>query len=74
MNESGQVVARHQSAIDAEETQDAQRMDVRLKFAPEEEFKSKRRPLSEGLKLVWEFPSQVRELSVPFELGELPIP
>jgi hypothetical protein len=72
--ESGQVVARHQNAIDAEETQDAQRMDVRLKFVAEEEFKTRRRPVSEGLKLIWEFPSQVRELSVPFELPELPIP
>ena len=74
VTEGGQVVARHQNAIDAEETQDGQRMDVRLKFSPEEEFKGKRRPVSEALKLVWEFPSQVRELSVPFELAELPIP
>ena len=74
INDSGQIVARHPNAIDAEEAQDAQRMDVHLKFVAEEEFKSKRRPVSEGLKLIWEFPSQVRELSVPFELPELPIP
>jgi hypothetical protein len=74
VNESGQAVARHQNAIDAEEAQDGQRMDVHLKFVAEEEFKTRRRPLSEGLKLIWEFPSQVRELSVPFELPELPIP
>jgi hypothetical protein len=74
VNDSGQIVARHPNAIDAEEAQDAQRMDVHLKFVAEEEFKSKRRPVSEGLKLIWEFPSQVRELAVPFELPELPIP
>jgi hypothetical protein len=78
MGEQGQVLARGQRGVDADDSPDNQRMDVRIKFAregPDEGIKDvKRKGLSEATKLQWEFPTEVRELVVPFEFHDLPIP
>jgi hypothetical protein len=71
LDEQGQVIARGQPAPDMEESPDNQRIDLRQKFTRESE--AKKRP-SEATKLEWEFPTQIRELSVPFMLTDLPIP
>jgi hypothetical protein len=53
-------------------------MDLKIRFAREggEEGskEGRKRSLSEATKLIWEFPVEVRELNVPFELRDLDIP
>jgi hypothetical protein len=63
--------------MDADESPDSQRMELRLRFVKEglDEAKDRgKKGTSEGSKLVWTFPTQTRELTVPFEFRDLPIP
>jgi hypothetical protein len=78
LDDRGQVAARNQNSLDTDESNDGQRMDLKIRFArePGEDGSKdgKKRSLSEATKLVWEFPVEIRELSVPFELRDLDIP
>jgi hypothetical protein len=80
VGEQEQVVARGQGAADADESPDNQRLDLRVRFAREV---GDGRPSRDGkrasagsaaVRLVWEFPVAARELVVPFEFRDLPIP
>jgi hypothetical protein len=66
-DDGGRVVARALGGTDAEESPDAQRFEVRLRFSREEGG-------GEPVRWVWEFPVETRELRVPFEFRDLPIP
>jgi hypothetical protein len=79
----GRVVARSQGGVEAEESADNDKLDVRLRFirepSPAEDVKPGKRKAAatappEPARLVWEFPAESRELSVPFEFRDLPIP
>jgi hypothetical protein len=77
LDDKDRVVARSQSSMDADESPDSQRMELRLRFVKEglDEAKDRgKKGTSEGSKLVWTFPTQTRELTVPFEFRDLPIP
>jgi hypothetical protein len=77
LDDKDRVVARSQSSMDADESPDSQRMDLRLRLVKEgvEEGKERgKKGTSEAAKLVWTFPTETRELTVPFELKDLPIP
>jgi hypothetical protein len=84
LDDQDRVVARGQGAVDADESPDNQRLDLRLRFAREGEdgraaAKDGRRAAAaasapEPVRLVWEFPVEARELVVPFEFRDLPIP
>jgi hypothetical protein len=75
LDEKGQVVARSQSGMEADESPDSQRMDLRLRFAREGAAdEGKKRAMSEAAKMIWSFPIQTRELTVPLEFQDLPIP
>jgi hypothetical protein len=84
LDDRGQVVARAQGGGgEADESPDNQRMDLRLRFArepeggvesPEGNKRKAAASLSEPARLVWEIPVEARELVVPFEFRDLPIP
>lgn len=78
VDDKGQTVARSQSGQDADEGPDNQRMELRLRFsrevADENGAGRKKTPSVEAVKMLWEFPVQTRELVVPFEFRNLPIP
>jgi hypothetical protein len=77
LDEKDRVVARSQSSMDADESPDSQRMELRLRFVKEGMEETKDRGKKNGWeasKLVWDFPTQTRELTVPFEFRDLPIP
>lgn len=77
-DDKGRVVARSQNGVEADDSPDGQRMEIRLRFArdlfDDGTKESKKPAFSEASRLVWEFPTEVRELSVPFEFRDLPIP
>ncbi|MDB5323730.1 MAG: hypothetical protein JWN40_5361 [Phycisphaerales bacterium] len=76
-DDKGQLVARSQSGLEADESPDSQRLDLRLRFAREsgdEGKEARKKPISEASRLVWTFPLETRELVIPFELRDLPIP
>lgn len=77
LDDKDRVLARSQSSMDADESPDSQRLELRLRFVKEgvEETKDRgKKGISEGSRLVWTFPTQTRELTVPFEFRDLPIP
>lgn len=78
LDDKGQTVARSQSGLEADESPDNQRMELRLRFGRDGVEESRERPSkklsAEAVKMVWEFPTQTRELVVPFEFRNLPIP
>jgi len=79
LDENGQVIARSQSGLEADESPDSQRLDLRMKFAREsggdEGKEARKKPASaEASRLVWSFPLETRELVIPFELRDLPVP
>lgn len=77
-DDKGRVVARSQNGVEADDSPDGQRMEVRVRFARDlfdDGTKESKKPgFSEASRLIWEFPTEVRELSVPFEFRDLPIP
>ena len=61
--------------MEADESPDSQRMDLRLRFTREGAAdEGKKRAMSEAAKMIWSFPIQTRELTVPLEFQDLPIP
>jgi hypothetical protein len=78
LDDKGQIVARSQSGLEADESPDSQRLDLRMRFAKESEDQNKearKKPASaEASRLVWTFPLETRELVIPFELHDLPVP
>jgi hypothetical protein len=77
MDDKERIVARSQSSMDADESPDNQQMELRLRFAKEggDEVKDGRKKgTSEAAKLVWSFPTETRELTLPFEFHNLPVP
>jgi hypothetical protein len=78
LDDKGQVVARGQSGLEADESPDSQRLDLRMRFAKEgggdEGKEARKQPASEASRLVWTFPLESRELVIPFELRDLPVP
>lgn len=72
------IVARSQNGVEIDDSPDGQRMEIKIRFArdlfDDGTKASKKAGFSEATHLVWAFPTEVRELSVPFELRELPIP
>jgi hypothetical protein len=77
-DEKGRVFARSQGSADIDESPDSQRIDLKIRFAregsDESNKESKKDGLPEATRLVWEFPMEIRELRVPFEFRDLPIP
>ena len=71
VDDTGRIVAREQrgggAAGGGDDSDDDQRLDVRLRFAREA-------AASEATRFVWEVPTEARELVVPFEFRDLPIP
>jgi hypothetical protein len=85
LDDRGQVVARAQGGGEADESPDNQRIDLKLRFArepdgdggveaPAGKRKGAASAASEPARLVWEIPVEARELVVPFEFRDLPIP
>jgi hypothetical protein len=79
LDDKGQIVARSQSGLEADESPDSQRLDLRMRFAKEsggdEGKEARKKPASaDASRLVWTFPLETRELVIPFELHDLPIP
>ena len=78
LDDKGQIVARSQIGLEADESPDSQRLDLRIRFAKEgaEEGKEARKKASstEATRLVWSFPIETRELVIPFEFHDLPVP
>ena len=84
LGEGDRVVARGQGSADADESADNQRLDLRLRFVREpaedggrggrEGKRAAANASSEPARFVWEFPVEARELVVPFEFRDLPIP
>jgi hypothetical protein len=77
-DDKGKVVARSQNGVEAEDSPDGLRMEVRIRFARDlfdDGIKEARKSgVSEISRLIWEFPTEVRTVSVPFEFRDLPIP
>ncbi len=77
-DDKGQVVARSQGSLEADESPDSQRLDVRLRFARENgdegSKEGRKKPTSEASRMAWSFPLETRELVIPFELHDLPVP
>jgi len=78
-DEKGKVVARSQAGLEDDETPDGQRMDLKIRFARElfddgSNNRESKKPSLTETHLVWEFPTEVRQLNVPFEFRDLPIP
>ncbi len=86
LDDQGRAVARNQNGMDADEAADGQQMELKIRFAREpgedgggggkegRDANRKRPPASEATRFVWEFPVEVRELVVPVEFRDLPIP
>jgi hypothetical protein len=87
LDDHGKVVARVPSdGSELDESPDNQRMELRLRFARELEGGGVEMPegkrktaaaaswATEASRLVWEIPVEARELVVPFEFRDLPIP
>jgi hypothetical protein len=85
LGDGDKVVARGQGGATTEESPDNQRVDLRLRFGREGEDgrvgKEGKRvggaaagSSSEPTRFVWEFPVEARELVVPFEFRDLPVP
>jgi hypothetical protein len=78
LDEKGQIVARSQSGLEADESPDSQHLDLRMRFAKEsgqdEGKEARKKASSEATRLFWTFPLETRELVIPFELHDLPIP
>ena len=86
LNDKGQTVARSQPGVEAQDSDDAQRMDVRLRFSRDGEedveprggkraqLREAGRKVVDGTKFVWEIPVETREVVVPFVFRDLPIP
>jgi hypothetical protein len=76
-DEPGTVVARSQPGPDADDSPDNnQRMDVRMRLTREgaEDRGAAGGVPSTPTRLLWEFPTELRQLTVPFEFRDLPIP
>lgn len=79
-DDKGRVMARSQTGLETDETRDGLRMELRIRFGretPDEGERNKdakQASASEASRLVWEFPMEIRELRVPFEFRDLPIP
>jgi hypothetical protein len=89
LDDKGQIVARNQNSLDTDESNDGQRMDLKIRFAREPNTPAagaednnnkdtprdaKKRNPTEATRLVWEFPTEIRQLTIPFELHDLDIP
>jgi len=78
VDDKGQAVAHSPNGADADESPDNQRLDVHMRFVREvgeDGNKGARKTAaSEAVKMRWEIPVETRELTVPFELRDLPIP
>ena len=86
VSDKGQTVARTQMGVEADESDDSQRMDVRLRFSRDGEDDNEprlgkrmhpreaNRKVPDGTKFVWEIPVETREVVVPFVFRDLPIP
>jgi hypothetical protein len=82
LNEQGQVVARAQSGLDIDDSPEGGRSDFRFRFAREtgedgtKEGKRKEKVASADAAATfqWQFPTESRELSLPMEFHDLPIP
>jgi len=69
-------VARSQPGPDADDSPDNnQRMDLRLRFTREGTADNERGAApSAATRLQWELPTETRQLTLPFEFRDLPIP
>ncbi len=81
VDDKGQVISRTQNGVDADESNDSQRMDLKLRLMRDGEDGSEgktaregRKKVSEGSKFIWEFPVETRDVVVPFVIHDLPIP
>jgi hypothetical protein len=80
LDDKGNVVAHSHNTPDSDDSPDGQRMDLRIRFTREggddgKEREGKRKGVSsEASTLIWEFPVESRQLSVPFEFHDLPMP
>jgi hypothetical protein len=84
LDQEGRTVGRTPVGLEAEENGDADRLEIHLKFersnsaggptAAEGQAVSGKAAGVEAARLVWEFPVETRQVVVPFEFGDLPMP
>jgi HEAT repeats len=70
LDSQGRTIARTAPGIDAEENGESDQLDVHLRF----ERGGGEKASSEAVRLVWEFPVETRQVVVPFEFRDLPMP
>ena len=75
---AGQTISRTPVGPSAEESEDSQRLEVRVPFertsAGAADAKVDNAAGPEAARVVWEFPAETRQVVVPFEFNDLPMP